>query len=98
MHINWKAVGKLGLAAAKQMFPAVAAVESGVMILKNSDDAASKLDAGESLALAAIDLAEDVTDKDLLVQPKVSAAYRRFISSYVQFMNALAEAKAAKSL
>lgn len=95
MSVNWKAVGKLGLAAAKQIYPAIGAVESGVAALRAAKGA-EKLDAAEALALNAIDLIEDVSDRDLLREQKVSEAYRALLSSHVHFMNALAAAKAAR--
>lgn len=95
MASKWKLLGQFGLNAAKAMFPAVAAVEAGVLGLKNAKGE-DKLNAAEELAKAGMDLAEDIAGKDLLDEPKVSAAYRGFISSYVQFMNALSDAKAAK--
>ena len=93
MHIAWKKIGKLGLTAAKAVFPAVAAVEAGVLAVKDSE---SKLDAGEQLAVAGLELAEEVSDTDLLKNDKVRSTYRALMASYVSFMDALAEAKAAK--
>ena len=91
-----KTVGKIGWIATKAAFPAANAVEAAIEKLKDSPGGASKLEAAETMALASIDLVEQVTDKDLLVQPKVSAAYRGLISAYITFMNALAEAKASR--
>ena len=96
MASKWKSLGQFGLIAAKAMFPAVAAVEAGVLGLKGAKGEA-KLDAAEQLAMAGLELAEDVADKDLLQEPQVRAAYRGFISAYVQFQKALAAAKAAKA-
>lgn len=42
-------------------------------------------------------LIEDLTDRDLLNDGKVTEAFDGFVASYVAFQNALAAAKAAKS-
>ena len=91
-----KQFGKLGLQAAKVVYPSIVAVEAGIEAFKSGASSDEKLNAAEQIALASLDIAEDVTEKDLLNDVKVREAYRGLISAYVTFMNALAAAKEAK--
>lgn len=91
-----KQVGKLGFAIAKATIPQVNAIESAVDVFKHAANGDEKRAAVKTIVLESLDAAEFVTDKDLLNEPNVASAYDGFISSYVTFQNALADAKAAK--
>lgn len=97
MPSKWKAIGKFALSIAEAMIPGVRQVEDGVEVFRTTPTGKEKREAVKSIVLGGIMGAEFVADRDLLLEPKVAAAYDGFISSYVSFLNALSEAKAAKA-
>lgn len=97
MSNKWKAIGKFALSIAEATIPGVRQVEDGITAFRTKPTGVEKREAVKQIVLGGIQASEFAADRDLLQEPKVAAAYDGFISSYVSFLNALSEAKAAKA-
>lgn len=93
-----KNVGKIALAVGAQTIPGVNIVQHAVEALQHGASGDQKLAAVEDLVLGGLSAVEFGADKDLLNDAKVKTAYRGFVSSYVTFAQALADAKQARAV
>jgi hypothetical protein len=96
MASKWKSIGAFALAIGKATIPGVSGIEEAIKGLKTKPGGDEKLAMVEQLVLHSVATGEFFTDKDLLDDAKVRDAYRGFVSAFVAFQNALADAKAAK--
>lgn len=78
-----------------RLIPYVGTIVNAVEEIKDAKGSAklAKVKEAVEVGLPAI---ESVVDRDLLKDEKVSEAFDGFVSSYVNFQNALAAAKASK--
>lgn len=96
MPNRWKAIGRFALGIAEITIPGVNQIEQGIKDFRSKPSGDEKRQAVKNIVLGSLTAGEFAADRDLLDDPKVAAAYDGFISSYVSFQNALADAKAAK--